>query len=55
MEMIFVSRKLESLIEERENLYLEVLLLVESGASSEEISNMNRRIEKLNLQISLEQ
>ncbi|WP_186003711.1 hypothetical protein [Clostridium thermobutyricum] len=50
-----MSRKLESLIEERENLYLEVLLLVESGASSEEISNMNRRIEKLNLQISLEQ
>lgn len=50
-----MSWKLQNLIEERENLYLEVLLLVEAGASSDEISSLNRRIESLNSQISIEQ
>lgn len=48
-----MGKKLKKLIEERERLYLEVLLLVEDGAGSEEISHINRLIENLNAEINL--
>ncbi|WP_297633594.1 hypothetical protein [uncultured Clostridium sp.] len=49
-----MGKRLRKLIEEREKLYLKVLLLVEEGAGSEEISHINREIEALNAQIELE-